>query len=79
MRVLGAGGVFVFQDLFLWKRVFGSADKVLEAVRECGVEQVTLVPTQDSVPIPRMLKVPFMLGTLAIVKGIKRNSINKGV
>lgn len=78
LRVLRAGGVFAFQDLFLWKRAYGGAEEVLEAVRECGVEQVTLVPTRDSAPIPRVLRVPFMLGTLAIVKGIKRNSINLG-
>jgi SAM-dependent methyltransferase len=79
LRVLRAGGVFAFQDLFLWKRVYGGADEVIDAVRECGVEQVTLLPTRDFAPIPRMLKVPFMLGTLAIVKGIRRGGIDQGV
>jgi len=71
LRVLKKGGVFVFQDLFLWKTVYGEAADLLGVIRAWGLESANLIPTNDSSFIPKALKLPFMLGTIAILHGKK--------
>jgi SAM-dependent methyltransferase len=71
LRVLKKGGLFVVQDLFLWKTVYGSADLLLDTIRSWGIENVELIATCDSDFIPRALKLPFMLGTMSILRGRK--------
>jgi len=71
LRVVKKGGWFVFQDLFLWKQVYGEVDELLEEVRSWGIETVESVDTSDSDFIPRALKLPFMLGTVGILYGRK--------
>lgn len=69
LRVLKKGGLFVFQDLFLWKRVYGEVDDLVEAIRSWGIETVEFVDTSDSDFIPTALKLPFMVGTVGILHG----------
>ena len=71
LRVLKKGGWFVFQDLFLWKRVYGDIDEVLGTIKAWGVEDVQFVDTSKSDFIPGSLKLPFMLGTAGILYGRK--------
>jgi SAM-dependent methyltransferase len=71
LRVVRKGGWFVFQDLFLWKQVYGEADALLETIRGWGTETVELVDTSNSGFIPTALKLPFMLGTVGILFGRK--------
>jgi len=71
LRVLRPGGTFVFQDLFLWKRIYGPIDELQEAVRGFGVQTVTFVDTSQSDFIPKLLKLPFMIGTAGILYGRK--------
>jgi len=71
LRVVRKGGWFVFQDLFLWKQVYGEVDDLLETIRSWGVETVEFVDTSDSDFIPKALKLPFMLGTVGILFGRK--------
>lgn len=71
LRVVKKGGWFVFQDLFLWKQVYGEVDELLEEVRSWGIETVEVVDTSDSGFIPKALKLPFMLGTVGILYGRK--------
>jgi len=71
LRVLRKGGVFVFQDLFLWKRVYGEVGDLLDLIRSWGVESVELVNTSESQFIPRALKLPFMVGSIGILRGKK--------
>jgi len=71
LRVVKNGGWFVFQDLFLWKRVYGEVDNLLETIRSWGIERVEFVNTSDSDFIPKALKLPFMLGTVGILYGRK--------
>ena len=71
LRVLKKDGWFVFQDLFLWRLIYGETDHLLEAIKGWGVETVELVDTSDSAFIPRALKLPFMLGTVGILYGRK--------
>ncbi|HJX37051.1 MAG TPA: class I SAM-dependent methyltransferase [Anaerolineae bacterium] len=71
LRVVRKGGSFAFQDLFLWKRVYGEVDDLLDMVRGWGIESVELIKTCDSEFIPRALRLPFMLGTIGILRGRK--------
>jgi SAM-dependent methyltransferase len=71
LRVVKIGGRFAFQDLFLWKRVYGEVDDLLEAMRSWGIETIEFVDTSNSDFIPKALKLPFMLGTLGILYGRK--------
>lgn len=69
LRVVKKGGRFAFQDPFLWKRVYGELDDLIETIRSWGIEHVEFVDTSDSDFIPRALKLPFMLGTVGILHG----------
>jgi len=71
LRAVTKGGWFVFQDLFLWKRVYGEVDDLLETIRSWGIETAEFVDTSDSDFIPKALKLPFMLGTVGILYGRK--------
>ena len=71
LRVVKEGGCFVFQDLFLWKLVYGDAKPLLETIRDWGIGTVELVDTSTSEFIPTLLKLPFMLGTVGILFGKK--------
>ena len=71
LRVVRKGGRFAFQDLFLWKSVYGDPQELLATIREWGIEEVRFVPTRDLKFIPRALKLPFMLGTIGILEGKK--------
>ena len=71
LRVLRPGGAFAFQDLFLWPAVYGDPDALVSAVSGLGAAEVTLVRTCDSSWIPRSLRLPFMVGTVGLLKGSK--------
>jgi len=71
LRVVRKGGDFGFQDLFLWKQVYGEVDDLLDMIRSWGVESVEFINTSDSQFIPKALKLPFMLGTIGILRGRK--------
>jgi SAM-dependent methyltransferase len=71
LRVVKKGRWFVFQDLFLWKQVYGEVDDLVETIRDWGIETVEFVDTSDSDFIPGALKLPFMLGTVGILAGRK--------
>jgi SAM-dependent methyltransferase len=71
LRVVKEGGWFVFQDLFLWKQVYGDTDDLLETVRGWGVETVEVTNTSALDFIPGALKLPFMLGTAGVLYGKK--------
>jgi SAM-dependent methyltransferase len=71
LRVVRKGGIFVFQDLFVWKRLYGEIEELLDTIRSWGVESVEFVPTCESEFIPRALKLAFMLGTIGILYGKK--------
>ena len=71
LRVLKPGGVFAFQDLFLWRRVYGPIDDLQATPASWGLRAVGFVDTSGSAFIPRALKLPFMLGTAGILYGKK--------
>ena len=71
LRVVRPGGRFVFQDLFLVKQVYGRVDELPAAVKSFGAKEAGLVRTNDSAFIPKLLRLPFMLGTIGIIYGKK--------
>lgn len=71
MRVLKPGGVFVLQDLFLLHPYYGAPEELIAALRSWGVREVEFIRTCEEAFIPGIVKLPFMLGTLAILRGIK--------
>lgn len=71
LRVLKPGGIFVLQDLFLIEAYYGKPDELLETVHQWGIHQVEFIRTCDEPFIPKFLKLPFMVGTIGILVGIK--------
>jgi SAM-dependent methyltransferase len=71
LRVVRKGGRFALQDLFLMKQVYGNVDDLLRTIRGWGVTKVEFVETRKAPFIPRVLKLPFMVGTLGLIVGEK--------
>jgi ubiquinone/menaquinone biosynthesis C-methylase UbiE len=71
LRVVRKGGAFAFQDEFLIKQFWGNPDDLVAVVRNWGTSKVEFVQTRDADFIPRALRLPFILGTMAIVAGEK--------
>ncbi len=71
LRVLKPGGVFVLQDLFLLRPYYGTPQELVETVRSWGMSKVEFIRTCDEPFIPRFVKLPFMVGTLALLRGVK--------
>jgi ubiquinone/menaquinone biosynthesis C-methylase UbiE len=71
LRVVKKGGKFSFQDEFLIKQVFGDIEDLVDTIKSWGVSKVEFVQTRDADFIPRALKLPFILGTIGIIKGEK--------
>lgn len=71
LRVLKKNGNFVFQDLFLWKRIYGELKGLIESLQRLNVQKIEFINTSKSSFIPTMLKLPFMVGTIGIIVGKK--------
>ena len=71
LRVLKPGGVFVLQDLFLLQAYFGTPEELQATLRGWGARDVAFIHTHEEKFIPGWVKLPFMLGTLAILRGGK--------
>jgi len=71
LRVVRPGGRFAFQDLFLVESFYGRVDDLLAAMRGWGVREVGFIDTSTEGFIPRSLRLPFMVGRIGIVWGVK--------
>jgi SAM-dependent methyltransferase len=71
LRVLKKDGLFVFQDPFLWKIIYGEPQDLLETIRGWGVRDVKLLDTSEQMFIPGAMKLPFMVGQIGIIYGKK--------
>lgn len=71
LRVVKNGGAFSFQDLFLSETIYGEIEDLLKTIRDWGIEEVHFTSTADLVDIPRLLRVPGMLGEIGIIYGKK--------
>ncbi|MDF2858129.1 MAG: putative methyltransferase, partial [Neobacillus sp.] len=72
IRVVKKGGRFVFQDLFLIERYYGTPDELIAAVKAMGASEVHFIDTSKSAFIPNSLKLPFMIGTMGLLYGEKQ-------
>ena len=71
LRVVKKGGHFAFQDLFLAKELYGDVEDLLATIKGWGIAEIALVDTSASEFIPAVLKLPFMVGKIAIIYGRK--------
>ncbi|PVX23942.1 MAG: class I SAM-dependent methyltransferase [Candidatus Bathyarchaeum sp.] len=71
LRVVKKGGKFAFQDEFLVKKIYGTPDDLIATIKSWGITKVQLIKTGEADFIPRPLKVPLFLGTMAIIAGEK--------
>lgn len=72
IRVVKKGGQFVFQDLFLIERYYGTPDELIAAIKTMGATEVHFIDTSKSAFIPKSLKLPFMIGTMGLLYGEKQ-------
>jgi len=71
LRVLKPDGYFVFQDLFLSRFYYGQIDNFIDEIKSWDIKEVKFVDTSKSDFIPKALKLPFMIGKIGIIYGIK--------
>jgi len=71
LRVVKKGGKFAFQDEFLLKPLFGNSDDLIAAIKSWGISKVEFIQTRNANFIPRTLKLPLILGTIALIAGEK--------
>ncbi len=71
LRILKKGGRFAFQDEFLIKKLYGDPDALVSTIKSWGIAKVEFIQTRDLPFIPRLLKAPFILGTMALIRGEK--------
>ena len=71
LRVVNKGGKFSFQDEFLVRKIYGNPDDLIATIKSWGISKVQFIKTCDAHFIPRALKLPLFLGTIAIIAGEK--------
>jgi len=71
LRVVKKGGNFALQDEFLVKKIYGNPDDLIATIKSWGINKVEFIRTRDAKFIPRALKLPLFLGTIAIIAGEK--------
>ena len=71
LRVVKTGGEFVFQDLFLLRKYYGTPNDLIAAIQKAGIQDVHFLDTSKASFIPKALKLPFMIGTLGLLYGKK--------
>ncbi len=71
LRVLRPGGAFVFHDLFLVKSIYGEREKLIPKILSLGARRAEFTDTSNQEFITRLLKLPFMLGSIGMLSGQK--------
>jgi SAM-dependent methyltransferase len=71
LRIVKPNGSFVFQDIFLSTSYHCNIDDLINEVISWGIKDVTFVDTSKSNFIPKALRLPFMVGKIGIIHGIK--------
>ncbi len=72
LRVVKPGGRFVFQDLFLIKQYYGLPEELTAAISAMGIKEIHFIDTSKAGFIPKALQLPFMIGTLGLIYGVKQ-------
>jgi len=71
LRIVKKDGKFIFQDLFLSKYYYGNLDELLHEIKSWGILKVNFINSSEADFIPKSLKLPFMVGSIGILYGIK--------
>ncbi|MDD4514178.1 class I SAM-dependent methyltransferase [Massilibacteroides sp.] len=71
LRVLKKGGLFVFQDLLLNKKLYGNREYLVQYVKDLNIESVSLTKTAEQLTIPRLLNCPMFFSDTALLSGKK--------
>jgi SAM-dependent methyltransferase len=71
LRVVKKGGKFAFQDQFLQKNLYGTPEELVAAIKSWGVSEVEFVETHNAPFIPSVLRLPFIVGKISIIRGQK--------
>ena len=71
LRVVKKGGCFVFQDLLQLTPYFGKPEELVDLIKSWGIREVHYEDTSKAPFIPNALKLPFMVGALGMVYGVK--------
>lgn len=71
LRVVKKGGRFVFQDLFLLRSYYGDMEDFVERLKAEGIREAHFVDASKASFIPGALKLPFMVGALGVLYGVK--------
>ena len=62
---------FVFQEFIPFARLYGEVDDLLETIRDWGIAEAHFINTTNAEFIPKLLKLPFMVGSIGIIHGTK--------
>lgn len=71
LRVLKKDGQFIFLDLFLDEKTFGSNAEFLNKISSMGVSNLKIEKLKDCIEIPSILLHKKVLGNALIISGIK--------
>ena len=61
----------MFQDLLQLEPYFGKPEELAATIQSWGVAEVHYEDTSKAPFIPKALKLPFMVGTLGMIYGVK--------
>lgn len=65
------GEKFFFLDKFQINQLYGDINNLIEIIKSWGIDKVEYVQARDAEFIPTVLKTPFILGPVDIIKGEK--------
>lgn len=69
LRVLKKNGLFVFQDLFLSKKLYGKSEELLHYLNELGINEIQMEDTVQLIKVPALLKNKMFFGNTALLYG----------
>jgi len=71
LRVLKKGGVFSFQDMFLYEKLYGKRDDLVKTIQNWGLQEVQFLDSHEILSIPALLDTNRALGNCSIIYGRK--------
>ncbi len=71
LRPLKKGGLFIFQDQFNTKRIYGTVEELLKYLKNLGINDVGFEDTRKASFIPVLLRNPIFVGDIGLIYGKK--------
>jgi hypothetical protein len=53
------------------KKIYGDPEDLVATIKSWGITKVEFIRTCDEEFVPRTMKIPFLLGSIAIIAGEK--------